>query len=222
MAWRELSNLMQPPPPKIVAVSEMIYRKLLRLYPEPHRREFGDQMAQLFRDQSRDAWKTGRHAGLLKLWLRMLPDLGKTCAVEQISKIERNMMKYLNAKNSPTVLLIIGLLLALLSFSPIVGMRSHGIFMLLAITSMLALFAKACVEFFRPANEFPWILLRTIVLMFLYALILPAWAKMKLHGAAAPPPLHDPFGTFLMVCLFANPLVTVIKICQFLVQRRKS
>ena len=130
-------------------------------------------------------------------------------------------MKYINTKNSPTILLIVGLLLALLSFSPF-GMSSHGVFMLLAVTSTLAIFAKACVEFIRPANEYQWVLLRTFILMFLYALILPAWAKLKLHAATTPPPGHDPFGMFLMVCLFANPLVTVIKILQFFLQRRKS
>ena len=208
------------PTPKPVAVSEKIYRTFLRLYPEPHRREFGEQMAQLFRDQCRDAWKMGYHAGLLKLWMRTLPDLGKTCVVEQFNQIERNIMKYLHSKNTPTALLIIGLLLALLSFSPFAGMRSHGIFMLLAIASTLAIFAKACVEFIRPASEYPWVLLRTFILMFLYAMILPAWGKMKLHAAIEPG--HDLFGMFLISCLFANPLVTVIKILQFFVQRRKS
>jgi hypothetical protein len=193
----------------------------LRLYPAPHRREFGDPMAQLFRDQCRDAWNSGRHSGLLKLWLRTLPDLGKTSIAEQISKIERNIMKYVNGKNTPTLLLIIGLLLALLSLSHFV-MPFQGMFMVLAMGSALAIFAKACVEFIRPANEYPWVLLRTFILMFLYALILPAWAKLKLHVAGAPPLGNDPFGMALMACLFANPMVTLIKILQFFVQRRKS
>ncbi|HEY1789307.1 MAG TPA: hypothetical protein VGJ73_14200 [Verrucomicrobiae bacterium] len=209
------------PLPKPVAVSDKIYRMFLRLYPAPHRREFGDPMAQLFRDQCRDAWNSGRHSGLLKLWLRTLPDLGKTSIAEQISKIERNIMKYVNGKNTPTLLLIIGLLLALLSLSHFV-MPFQGMFMVLAMGSALAIFAKACVEFIRPANEYPWVLLRTFILMFLYALILPAWAKLKLHVAGAPPLGNDPFGMALMACLFANPMVTLIKILQFFVQRRKS
>jgi hypothetical protein len=210
------------PVPKIIIISENFYRKMLRLYPAPHRREYGEPMAQLFRDQCRDAWRLGHHAGMLKLWLRTLPDVGKTCVGEQIKSIERNIMKHLNAKNTPTVLLVVGLLLALLTFSSFAGMRAHGIFMLLAMTSALAILAKACVEFFRPASEFPWVFVRTFILMFLYALILPAWAKMKLLAAAEPPPGHDIFGMFLIACLFANPLVTVIKVLQFFVQRRKS
>jgi hypothetical protein len=210
-----------PPPPRIVSVSDKIYRMLLCLYPQSHRREFGDQMAQLFRDQCRDAWKAGHSRTVAMRWLRTLPDIGKSCLVEQISKIERNTMKYFNSKNIPTLLLIIGLLLALMSFSPFV-MPFHGVFILLAITSSLAILAKACVECVRPANEYAWVLLRTFVLMFLYAMILPAWAKLKLHSAAEPPPGHDPFGMLIMVCLLANPLVTVIKILQFFIQRRKS
>lgn len=130
-------------------------------------------------------------------------------------------MKYVNGKNTPTLLLIIGLLLALLSLSHFV-MPFQGMFMVLAMGSALAIFAKACVEFIRPANEYPWVLLRTFILMFLYALILPAWAKLKLHVAGAPPLGNDPFGMALMACLFANPMVTLIKILQFFVQRRKS
>jgi hypothetical protein len=208
---------------KKTAVSERLYRKMLRLYPKSHRREYGEPMAQLFRDQCRDAWASGRYAGLTRLWMRTLPDLGKTCITEQISKIERNnIMKYLNAKSTPTLLLIIGLLSALLSFSGFAGMQSHGLFMLLALTSTLAMLAKACVEFIRPASEYPQVLFRTLILMFTYALILPAWAKMKLLAAASPPPAHDPFGMVIMICLFANPLVTLIKILQFFLQRRKS
>lgn len=131
-------------------------------------------------------------------------------------------MKYLKSKNSSTILLIAGLLLALLSFSPFVGMRAHPVFILLAISSGMAIFAKACVEFFRPANEVPWVFVRTFILMFLYALILPAWAKMNLLGTVQSPLSHDPFGMFLLVCLFANPLVTAIKILQFFLQRRKN
>ena len=210
------------PTPKLVAVSERIYRTLLHLYPEPHRREFGDQMAQLFRDQCRDAWRMGHQAGILKLWMRTLPDLGKTCVIEQLSKIERNnVMKYLNSKSSPTLLLAVGLLLALLSFAPFVP-PFHGVFMVLLLSSTLAIFAKACVEFIRPANEYPLVLGRTLVFMVLYALFCPAWAKMKMHAVAGPPLGHDPFGMALMVCLLANPAVTVIKILQFFVQRPKS
>jgi capsular polysaccharide biosynthesis protein len=45
-------------------------------------------MAQLFRDQCRDAWRGGRGWGLTWLWLRVLPDLVKTSVVEHISTLK--------------------------------------------------------------------------------------------------------------------------------------
>src|SRR5215469_17792849 len=93
--------------PKIIAISEKIYGALLHLYPREHRRDYGEAMAQLFQDQCEDAWQAGRSAAVMKLWLRMLPDIGKTSISEQIAAIERNShMKYLNAKHAPTLLTV--------------------------------------------------------------------------------------------------------------------
>jgi len=52
---------------------------------------------------------------------------------------------------------------------------------------------------------------------------MPAWAKLKLAGAI--PNFIDPldlFGIFLVSCLMINPVVAVIKLVQFLVQRRRG
>jgi hypothetical protein len=111
--------------------------------------------------------------------------------------------------------------MALLSFSRFI-IPFHGVFMLLMIGSSLAILAKAGVELFRPRNELLATLIRTFVLMFLYAIILPAWAKMKMHASITTSPSHDPFGLLIMVSLFANPLVAAIKLAQFFVQRLKS
>ncbi len=156
---------------------------------------------------------------LLKLWLRTLPDLGKTSLIEQLNHIERNHI--MNAKHTPTVLLIAGLALALLSFSHFI-MPFGGVFMLLVIGSSFAILAKAAVELFRPANELPAILIRTFILMFLYAMILPAWAKLKMQASISTPVSHDPFGLIIMVSLGANPVVAAIKLGQYFVHRFKS
>jgi hypothetical protein len=210
--------------PKIIAVSEKIYGKLLRLYPQSHQHDYAELMAQLFRDQCRDAWRQERSVGLMKLWLRVLPDIGKTSVMEQIAAIERNqIMKYLNAKNSPTILLIAGLALGLFSFTPM-GMYSHGIFQMVIIASSLAILTKAIIELFRPSNEWLKIMLRTLVLMFVYALFMPAWAKLELPGTAVLTslPRGEAFGYAVMICLFANPIVAAMKLLQFLIQRRKT
>ncbi len=193
--------------PKILELSDKIYRAFLRLYPESHRREFGEPMAQLFRDQCRDAWSAGHFAGLLRLWLRTLPDVGKTLVVEQIAAIERNIIM----KHFPTLLLIAGLALAFLSLSPM-AVHSGPIFVLLTIASSLANLGKAFVELLRPACEYGWILFRTFVLLFCYAMILPAWAHIKVKFGM--PAGIDPLGFFIMTFLFANPVVAAIKVGQ--------
>lgn len=73
---------------KWVAASQRWYRRLLILYPREHRMEYGDAMAQLFRDQSRDAWEESCERGLLLLWLRILPDLLKTSFMEHLVNLK--------------------------------------------------------------------------------------------------------------------------------------
>jgi capsular polysaccharide biosynthesis protein len=66
-------------------ISQMIYERLLLAYPRSHRMEYGPAMRQLFRDQCRDAWSESRNWGLLKLWLRILPDLASTSIMERLA-----------------------------------------------------------------------------------------------------------------------------------------
>jgi len=81
------------PDSKAVVLSVTLYHRLLAAYPKAHRREYGPPMAQLFRDQCRDAWRRGRGWGLSWLWLRILPDLVKTSVVEHFSTLnERKAM----------------------------------------------------------------------------------------------------------------------------------
>lgn len=73
--------------------SRKIYGWLLRAYPPAHRAEYGPAMAQLFRDQCRDAWGESHGWGVAKLWLRVLPDLVKTSIIERLAAInERKSM----------------------------------------------------------------------------------------------------------------------------------
>ena len=127
-------------------------------------------------------------------------------------------MKYINAKNSPTILTVIGLALGFLSFN---FLGSSGTWCRLATASFIVIFAKALVEMFRPGSEYGRILLRTLLVMFCFALFMPAWAKARagLSGIPAPP---DGFGYVMVICLMANPLVAVLKLLQHFIQRRKS
>ena len=77
------------PDNRALAVSQKVYGWLLRAYPPAHRTEYGPAMAQLFRDQGRDAWMEAGGWGLLKLWLRVLPDLVKTSFIERLAALNQ-------------------------------------------------------------------------------------------------------------------------------------
>jgi hypothetical protein len=65
--------------------SGKIYRSLLCLYPQEHRKDFGVSMQQVFNDQCRCAYQQKGLLGIFLLWLRTLPDLGYTVLLEQSS-----------------------------------------------------------------------------------------------------------------------------------------
>lgn len=74
-------------------MSEKVYGFMLSAYPPKHRAAYGAAMALLFRDQCRDAWDESKNFGLLKLWLRVLPDLAKTSIMERLAALnERKTM----------------------------------------------------------------------------------------------------------------------------------
>lgn len=75
------------------AASQRIYERLLLAYPKSHREEYGPAMSQLFRDQCRDAWNESQNWGVMKLWLRVLPELVKTSFIERLAALnERKSM----------------------------------------------------------------------------------------------------------------------------------
>ncbi|MGC9396107.1 MAG: hypothetical protein ACP5J4_14790 [Anaerolineae bacterium] len=61
-----------------------IYTMLLWLYPRAHRQDYGPLMAQLFRDQYREAYAQRHSRRVLVLWLRTLWDLGSTAVQEHL------------------------------------------------------------------------------------------------------------------------------------------
>jgi len=71
------------------AVSQRIYRLLLRCYPQEFRREYGPHMVQLFRDCCRSAAVRDGRAGLCRLWLRVLLDLIRTAPEEHLQKLRK-------------------------------------------------------------------------------------------------------------------------------------
>src|SRR3989442_1250993 len=204
-----------PKPSKTVEFSERIYRKLLRLYPQSHRQQYSELMAQLFRDQCRDVLRAGCSGGWMKFWLRVLLDIGRSSALEQIAVIERKqIMNYI--KNTPTVLLIVGIASGVLSI-PLSHSAAAPALFLIAVSG-LAIFIRAGLELFRPSHEWKRIVVGTFALMIVYGLLMPAWSKSGL-GRTLPP--WVPIGQMILIGFFANPVVTLIKFLLFLVERRK-
>jgi uncharacterized protein involved in exopolysaccharide biosynthesis len=93
--------------PQLVALSGKIYERLLAVYPMEHRQEYGPSMAQLFRDQCRDAWTEARGWALALLWLRTLIDLVKTSTLEHVRNLKQRKSMFnkivMAFRNNPAV-----------------------------------------------------------------------------------------------------------------------
>jgi polysaccharide biosynthesis transport protein len=109
-----------------LARSERIYRWLLNLYPRAYRRDYGEAMVQLFRDQCRDAHGVGGRGEPFRFWLRTLWDLVKSVWSEQADRGKGEMTMSTIPGSNPTrrrwalatFLLITGLSVAVTCFQP--------------------------------------------------------------------------------------------------------
>ena len=72
----------------IVTISERVYRLLLNIYPRPFRDEYGEEMAQLIRDQASQAWADHRVIGVLVLWLKVLWDTARSATAEHVATLD--------------------------------------------------------------------------------------------------------------------------------------
>ncbi|MEO8612616.1 MAG: hypothetical protein ABI690_32265 [Chloroflexota bacterium] len=66
----------------LLILSERVYRALLILYPANFRRDYGQHMAQVFRDVCRDRYRQGGAEALAKWWAAALFDLLQTIISE--------------------------------------------------------------------------------------------------------------------------------------------
>src|SRR6188508_2996008 len=68
---------------------EPLYRALLRVFPAEFRGDFGDEMADDFRQQRRDA-ATGGTAPVARLWTRTALDMGRRAPLEHFDVLRRD------------------------------------------------------------------------------------------------------------------------------------
>ncbi|HEX2907950.1 MAG TPA: hypothetical protein VHO69_13860 [Phototrophicaceae bacterium] len=75
-----------------MTLAERCYRLLLYLYPAAYRRQYGKLMAQLFRDQYREAHDWHPILGPVLLWMRVMADLVTSLIVEYRDSGRRSLM----------------------------------------------------------------------------------------------------------------------------------
>ncbi len=76
---------------RILAISDLMYRAVITLYPTSFLRAHGEAMAQLFRDSCRDAFRQDGVVGLVAVWGRVLRELIPTIVSEHLT--EANVMQ---------------------------------------------------------------------------------------------------------------------------------
>lgn len=94
------------PVPRMVSISEAIYRRLLFLYPATFRRKYGEEMACLFRDQCRDAWHAAGLRGLAGCWFLAAGDMLTSAAREHCAEgpsYMNNLMRFLPVRRPAAV-----------------------------------------------------------------------------------------------------------------------
>jgi hypothetical protein len=73
--------------PRSVALSYRLYRAVLRTYPRRFRQEYRDEVAHLFRDVCRAAYRTHGFRGVAGVWGRAVLDLGRNVPVEHVEQL---------------------------------------------------------------------------------------------------------------------------------------
>jgi hypothetical protein len=82
-------NISRSPQPESGTIQLRVYRLLLLAYPINFRREYGPQMAQLFRDCHRAERTTREFFGKVRLWCRTLLDLARTAPAEHLENLSK-------------------------------------------------------------------------------------------------------------------------------------
>jgi hypothetical protein len=108
-----MKPLMQTP---WIALSARVYRVLLVFYPADYRREYGALMVQVFRDVSRDTYRSEGWAGIAFWWCATLLDLTLT-VIEQRRKVRFVMSKSMFVQLTGIFLIVGGLCGMIAAFS---------------------------------------------------------------------------------------------------------
>jgi len=157
---------------RMVRLACATYRALLIFYPAAHRREYGREMSQLFRDQCRAASRKGGGIRVVGHCARTLVDFVFS-ATREHAENQLNQMKNITPSRASLILIIAAIFLQQLS----VALAYHGrpLVDLVIWTSTLALVLRGICEVKRPSSEWGRGLLWALGISVAYSLICPAW-----------------------------------------------
>jgi hypothetical protein len=138
--------------------SASLFSSLLLFYPQEHRREYSEEMNQVFRDLAREIYAERGFSGLIVLWLKTLYDLLKTALQEQL-KASLQMTDKKIIRLGSWAFVLAGFMAVLLSgddfFSGILRLPGYGTVLDVVFYSNNLLYAVGLVGLYaRFHNEF--------------------------------------------------------------------
>ena len=174
-------------------VSQKLFQALLWVYPRDFRREYGTQMAQLFRDCYRTEQKFGR-SGISAFWLRSFSDLLISALREHLESFKKefsimtNLQRNVMALGSCLAIVVIAFLL--LSYG-----RSHEVSSILLFGKTLDALVTAGIlgnliifllRFTRmdPLKTALWTMLAVNLLLLLLALVIGSRVDRSFNAAS--------------------------------------
>ena len=153
--------------------SERLFGILLHLYPAQHRAEYGDAMAQHFRDMCREAYQCEGRRGLIKTWIKLVIDTLRNVPVEQWKGIRTGG----SMRNKTT--LVIGLAILGSLFTGYIDSHASEV----QATLMVMLPITFVLGFIQPKQAWLWALIVGLSVPLSYLVVLITGA----HYSNPPP-----------------------------------
>jgi hypothetical protein len=147
-------------PTGVLSIAAKLYRLLLLIYPADHRRKYGPSMTQVFCDLCRDSYRQKGLAGVVWLWLRVLPDTAVTAALEHYSA-SREGDRLMTKKQHCTAIAFTGFPLALWLILVVINPGFVG---------------RMVTPARSPAQPVGWILTGTILVLVTMTYVAQRWA----------------------------------------------
>jgi hypothetical protein len=158
------------------------YRVLLRLYPRAHREQFGDLMLQHFRDQCRDASRSGR-CGWMRFVAAVGSDFFSSIIQENLSSTNIMIRQLASTTKLPGILLVTAVLLGLISCN-LAASGHTPVAAALAYASLLTLVGRGFAELYRSPQQWLRGMIWAGLIFVIYGFIMPLWARFHLVPAS--------------------------------------